>query len=161
MAAPRVLLLLLLMTLTFSSAKARIQCNKHKEDIDAVSGSWVLLPCQFNWTGVVPEVQRAVWQKDSMVVHNTDPQQQKHQDRMYADRTSVAANWFEKKDPSLNLTGLTVNDTGIYECRVNTDRPQSFDTCATIKLTVTDAAGAVFGPTILLFIGLALGTFFS
>ncbi|XP_072905008.1 uncharacterized protein [Hemitrygon akajei] len=162
MAAPRVLLLLLLMTLTFSSAKAGLQCNtQQKEDIDVPSGSWVLLPCQFNWTGVVPEVKRANWLKDSVVVHNTDPQQQKQQDRMYADRTFVAANWFDKREPLLNLTGLTLNDTGIYQCRVYTDRPQFSSICGTIKLTVTDAASVMFGSIVLLFIGLALGPFFS
>ncbi|XP_059831133.1 uncharacterized protein LOC132396980 [Hypanus sabinus] len=162
MAAPRVLLLLLLMTLTFSSAKAGLQCNnKQKEDIDVPSGSWVLLPCQFNWTGVVPEVKRATWQKDHVVVHDTNPQEQKKQDRMYADRTSMAANWFDKREPLLNLTGLTLNDTGTYQCRVNTNRPQFSSICNTIKLTVTDAASVVFGPSVLLFIGLALGSFFS
>ncbi|XP_072349274.1 paired immunoglobulin-like type 2 receptor alpha [Scyliorhinus torazame] len=107
------------------------------------SGSAAALLCSFNWTGRLPEVRQVAWHKStegtpSLVVHTRDLfQENKNQDKEFAGRTYLAASWFEKRDASLNLSNISINDTGLYQCQISTERPKASGVCADIKLTVT------------------------
>ncbi|XP_078390009.1 V-set domain-containing T-cell activation inhibitor 1-like [Cetorhinus maximus] len=168
MVGRRILLLLLLMTVTLSSAKTLLQCSGQLEELTGHVGGSVLMPCSFNWTGVMPELHRVVWQKrieggQPLVAHERELlEENKSQDREFAGRTSLAANWFEKREASLTLSRVSMNDTGLYQCHIVTQRPHSSAICADIRLTVSpDTAEATTVPSLFLLAGLVLVPLFS
>eukprot|EP00061_Rhincodon_typus_P013321 g39627.t1 len=91
----------------------------------------------------MPESRRALWQKksehgSSLVVHVRDMGTENvNQDKEFSGRTSLPADWFEKKDLSLTLTQVSMSDAGDYECHVVTQRPHASNVCMDFKLTVT------------------------
>ncbi|XP_067828258.1 V-set domain-containing T-cell activation inhibitor 1-like [Heptranchias perlo] len=168
MAVGRVLLLVLLMIVTLTSAKNSLQCTRQADELTVTNGGSVFLPCSFNWTGPSPEVCRVVWKKevkggDPLVVHTRDRKtENKNQGSEFVGRTALAADWFERRDAALNLTGVSVRDTGTYECHIVTQRPHNSENCAAVTLSVaTDAAEITTLPSMLLIAGLALVPFFS
>ncbi|XP_048476177.1 uncharacterized protein LOC125487828 [Rhincodon typus] len=168
MALQRISLLLLLMTVALCWAKDPLSCPPKSGEMIVQVGGSVVMPCMFNWLGSMPESRRALWQKksehgSSLVVHVRDMGTENvNQDKEFSGRTSLPADWFEKKDLSLTLTQVSMSDAGDYECHVVTQRPHASNVCMDFKLTVTsDAAEATTIPCILLLMGLAFVPLFS
>ncbi|XP_074089907.1 HERV-H LTR-associating protein 2 isoform X2 [Macrotis lagotis] len=79
----------------------------------------VILPCSFQpESGIVIH-----WLKDQRTIHSyyRDRDQLLRQDPSYANRTSLFLSEINNGNASLKLTGLNLQDEGIYKCYTSTD----------------------------------------
>ncbi|CAI5660518.1 unnamed protein product [Oreochromis niloticus] len=132
-------LLLLLLLLTFETAAL--------EDITVRSGQDVTLHCQsprgvnitlLEWS--IPEIKTDGY----VFFYRNQRSYENYQHERFKGRVELADPSMKNGDVSVTLKNVSVNDTGIYECRIRTsdlssgERVQS-ESRKSINLTVTDS----------------------
>ncbi|KAK2815965.1 hypothetical protein Q5P01_026432 [Channa striata] len=99
-----------------------VYVSQHVSAVDMYDGDqFVLLHCEFSTFEM--DTPTVIWTRSDLspsTVHQHQPEgdELKNQNQLYSGRTSMKPDALDTGDLSLNLTGLTLSDSGTYTCSV-------------------------------------------